>query len=390
MSETFTREQLYELVWDIPKRTLADRLGVSDVAIGKACRKAGIPVPERGYWARKDAGKPAVRQPLPPRFPGQSNTIEIGAGRFGYWSASTPDLINDPLPPRPEFSESVESVRGRITKMVGKVPYPTLQSRQHPLVAKLLAQDQERQLEFQKHRYFWDQPHFDSVIERRRLRIFNAIFLVLQRLSCKPDMTTSKHAQNHDSATMRVGDTHTGFIIKMITKSSGKRKNAEAGASRLILALTDSADESYGKSEWQDGDGVSIEQALNDIVVSIIVAAEIKYRSGELKRHAWLVRRREQILEEERQRAIAQERADRERRDEEERKRVQKLLDDADALLRADKIRDYVRIVLASAETITTDNRNIETWASWALAQADNIDPTKNLSFLSVIDSGAR
>lgn len=43
MGNEYTREALYDLVWSVPKKQLAEQLGVSDVAIGKACKKSGIP-----------------------------------------------------------------------------------------------------------------------------------------------------------------------------------------------------------------------------------------------------------------------------------------------------------------------------------------------------------
>lgn len=60
-----TREELYEQVWATPMRSLAGRYGISDVALGKACRRLGIPVPGRGYWARKTARRHVRRIPLP-------------------------------------------------------------------------------------------------------------------------------------------------------------------------------------------------------------------------------------------------------------------------------------------------------------------------------------
>jgi hypothetical protein len=59
---TFTRQALYDRVWTEPMRTIAAELGVSDVGLAKACRTAGVPTPPRGWWARKQFGKP-----LPPR-----------------------------------------------------------------------------------------------------------------------------------------------------------------------------------------------------------------------------------------------------------------------------------------------------------------------------------
>jgi hypothetical protein len=57
MAERLSREELYELVWSQPLRTLSARFRISDVALKKTCLKAAIPTPERGYWARKDAGQ---------------------------------------------------------------------------------------------------------------------------------------------------------------------------------------------------------------------------------------------------------------------------------------------------------------------------------------------
>lgn len=63
---SLTREQLYELVWSKPGSKLSAELGVSDVAIGKRCRKLNVPRPSRGYWAILTAGGKPHRQPLPP------------------------------------------------------------------------------------------------------------------------------------------------------------------------------------------------------------------------------------------------------------------------------------------------------------------------------------
>jgi hypothetical protein len=66
---TLTRKELYDLVWSEPMTKLADKFGLSDVGLKKKCCKHNIPVPPRGYWARKQAGqKPAVT-PLPKGFP---------------------------------------------------------------------------------------------------------------------------------------------------------------------------------------------------------------------------------------------------------------------------------------------------------------------------------
>jgi hypothetical protein len=60
-----SREQLYDEVWAEPVTKVAERYGVSDVAVAKWCRKMNVPRPGRGYWARKSAGRRVKREPLP-------------------------------------------------------------------------------------------------------------------------------------------------------------------------------------------------------------------------------------------------------------------------------------------------------------------------------------
>lgn len=65
---SFTVEELFEKMWQTPMVKLAHEIGVSDVAVAKACRKAGIPLPGRGYWAKSE--KQRQRKPKPPQVEG--------------------------------------------------------------------------------------------------------------------------------------------------------------------------------------------------------------------------------------------------------------------------------------------------------------------------------
>jgi hypothetical protein len=62
---TYRRSELYEQVWKEPVRTVAKRYGVSDVALGKICRKLSVPLPGLGYWTRIRLGQTVPRPPLP-------------------------------------------------------------------------------------------------------------------------------------------------------------------------------------------------------------------------------------------------------------------------------------------------------------------------------------
>jgi ankyrin repeat protein len=62
----YNRDELYEKVWSEPTRIVAKGYGVSDVWLAKVCKWLKVPTPGRGYWAKKNAGKPVRnRPPLP-------------------------------------------------------------------------------------------------------------------------------------------------------------------------------------------------------------------------------------------------------------------------------------------------------------------------------------
>lgn len=64
LTARYQREVLYEQVWSTPMRCLAKEYGISDVGLAKVCRKLYIPLPGRGYWARKIAGKAVAKRPI--------------------------------------------------------------------------------------------------------------------------------------------------------------------------------------------------------------------------------------------------------------------------------------------------------------------------------------
>src|SRR5262245_43314834 len=61
-----TREKLYEQVWSEPIVHVARRLGLSGRGLGKLCARYEIPVPPRGWWAKKQHGHAVRRIALPP------------------------------------------------------------------------------------------------------------------------------------------------------------------------------------------------------------------------------------------------------------------------------------------------------------------------------------
>jgi len=75
--EVYEREKLYEEVWAEPVKIVAQRYGVSDVALAKTCRKLAIPLPGRGHWARLRAGQKMKRVSLPKLPPGVPERLPV-------------------------------------------------------------------------------------------------------------------------------------------------------------------------------------------------------------------------------------------------------------------------------------------------------------------------
>ena len=89
MAEQLSRKKLHDLVWSEPMRNLCVRFGISDVALKKTCARAGIPTPERGYWAKKEPGKETFQPALSLRAAGTDDEVSIASGgnhSYRYWN----------------------------------------------------------------------------------------------------------------------------------------------------------------------------------------------------------------------------------------------------------------------------------------------------------------
>ncbi|KPH05031.1 hypothetical protein CO657_11170 [Rhizobium acidisoli] len=81
MSKTFSRQELYDLVWSTPIPQLAEQFGISDRGLAKTCERFHIAVPGRGYWVKVEAGQPATKTPLWKTNNPAYQTIEIGGAQ---------------------------------------------------------------------------------------------------------------------------------------------------------------------------------------------------------------------------------------------------------------------------------------------------------------------
>lgn len=288
-----TRARLYDLVWSNPLTQLAEQSTVSVPTLKNACTKFDIPVPPRGYWAKLQAGKPTARALLPARAPGMSDEIQVGA-RY-YWQRSlTDEELLGPLPDRPEFSEDIALVRDRIRKVIGAVKVGKMLTLKHPVVSKLLGQDEARR-EKQKtatYTFSWEKPVFDTPFEQRRLRLLNALFLAVSRCGGKPEV------RGHEAREITITVHQTAIFLTLDRPKVTKRGGAQGlqptmgKSDPLRLAITEGYQREEDRAAWQDHEDAPLERIAADIAVEIVAVAEVKYREGRLREFEWRVTRK--------------------------------------------------------------------------------------------------
>ena len=382
MAKQLSRQELYNLVWSTPMRTLAAQLGISDVGLKKTCARAMIPTPDRGYWAKKEAGKQTFQVALPLRAPGMIDEVVVARGH-NYWrSEVTEQELLERVPAVPEFPEPLEAVRERIKAVVGRVSAPHKVTRWNPAIEELLAEDERRREQQRVTAYrVWEQPLYDSSVERRRLRILNALFFAVARMNGKPSISS------HEPRTPRVSfyAQHVGITLEpSVPPRRGHTNQRVASDTTLVLSILQSSWSKEKRRTWQDEESGKLETRLTEIAIDLVLTAERQYREGALHQYEWRVKRKAELEAKERQRQIEAERAERARQQRIEQARIDRLLKDAAAFHQANQIRHYVE-ALRSVHTgnAVASPEEFDQWSEWALAQANRIDPAKNEKFLT-------
>ncbi|MFK0691147.1 hypothetical protein ACFX5Q_23540 [Mesorhizobium sp. IMUNJ 23033] len=241
----------------------------------------------------------------------------------------------------------------------------------------MLKQEQRRRDKNAEREWTWDEPKFDNPLGKRRLKIFNALFLALSKRGHDGD------AYEHDGeihARAIIGDTHVGLDIQIVgshrtVRHQGYLRPApDLPASTPLALRVDSGFDRKNTVSWQDDGDAKLESKIAEIVASIIVAGEKKFRLS---------------LRE------AEERAERERIEKEKRrqehlaqlnqKRLQNLRNSGELLRQAEDIRALVERVRRAIDegSADIDSSVLEAWQRWALAEADRIDPVRSGQILT-------
>lgn len=375
--EFWNRDSLYEEVWATPIARLAKQYGISDVALAKVCRKLAIPVPGRGYWAKKEAGQTLRKLPLPVL----KQPIQL--------------LKPTPRPEEPKIEDyTTPEERAQVADVKSRDPQLILKrgSLSHPLIVQArdvlgIANTDDREI-------LWTSGscldlRVSKAAMKRTLHFAAGLITALEEQGftlkvgegCREKTLATIYGQSIGFAILekvnRVDLTSPpkGGVLDRVLTYGGKPYRFELSG-RLSLQIWRPYD-AHPKN-WSDRQTRTLEDQLPDIVAAFMRIA-LAEKADEEKRAA-------EKAEAER---LAAERARRAELIRQEEARVRALHRAATNLDRAEGIR---RLIAAARGAAVADGQPVEAgtpfgdWLAWAAQQADRIDPLKQ-SPPSIIDS---
>lgn len=355
-----SREELYKLVWSEPTQIIAKRVGVSDVAVAKACKRMRIPKPGRGYWQQRVAGRVPRRRRLPQLSPGEEK--RLGSVEFGQGAAvREPEREDGPVGEQTRYEADPKN-RIRVAKQL-RNPHELIQRTRDNMKAR--------------GRYVPDEvgriPSLDIRVYgptwSRALRIMNTLIKALETRGYKVET-----GRGYKTTTYAiVGKERVEFRLRELQKVVMRPRHfsvlgrdqyqALEPTGRLSLVIDEYA--TGIRKTWSDGKKQQVEDCLNAFVVSLVAVAEVK---------------KERTLRLERERAererARQEQIEIERRREAEAMRGRQLEAEAAAWNRACSVRAYIEGVQQSAvEAGREHSPELVEWLAWGEEYAQSLDP---------------
>ena len=366
------RDELYEQVWSQPIIELAKQYGLSDVGLAKICRKLKVPLPGRGYWAKRKAGRIPPRPTLPALKKNDLTEVIV----------TKPEL---PLAEPQTLTEAerliaLESLPDNLI-----VVEPTLSS-PHPHVVRTrkclrLAKPGDYGLLHSREKGCLS-VHVGPGSLGRALRIMDTL---IKALESRGYPVATEASDQHTTTATVLGIPLEIELREQVTQAPHELTPTEKAEQRRSSVLFYAPKYDYhlsgqltlgiktwcdgARCHWADGKKQRLEHCLNAFVAGLVQAA-VRKKAHDL---AW--ERQRQLWEEERRQREEQERIRRE-----EEARFQALEQEVAHWQRAKQIRAYVEAVRQTAKEskkAIDAGRELDDWSVWALRQADRLDPVR-------------
>ena len=288
----YDRRTLYEEVWSEPVYKVAQRYGVSNVAIAKTCKKMHIPVPGRGYWNKIQSGKKMDKIPLPEY--GKCPRIQKNNPRF---DTGAPKKKQERLVPEAFIMEDQLLQKETLPEMkISFNPDIRLTSQFVLNTKRNLAESMKRingYLDFGRCTSSCDEA-FNMQIGPpsipRAMAILQTLCDALEKRGYPIGIQPGYHYIENQSRNghpkreihpvcANVLDT---CIFFKITETSNKQTNTEkekkttyqdykyVPSGKLCFEIINNPYRNHGRNRWYDGKVAKLEDQLNDIIINMI------------------------------------------------------------------------------------------------------------------------
>lgn len=365
-----SRDELYALVWETPISRLGTDFGITGNGLAKICDRLEIPYPPRGYWAKKEAGKPVVTFKLPPRRDAVPEWVDI-----------------QPTPPKPAPLPQAKASAEAARATVSEISVPDSLDQLHPKVKAWIAEhkreQKEREQENRKRRrdaWSWTRPLLDDLTLRDlyRFRVTSAIFKAVEKTGGKIEDAPITGKVTFLVSGRKVECSIVEKMLKPLKRPEGEAAKWTAYTghhqtglqSSGCLRVTITTYLSGKQFQWIETPTKKIGEWLPEIASAIASAGEILAQQE-----------REQLERERRYREEEARRWERQRQKELDEQRWNQFRE------KASQWEEHARLVAFLVELrqrldtegdVEIGDRSISEWIAWAQAKVDALDPFNN------------
>lgn len=360
LSRTIVREDLYDLIWAMPATKLAKELGISDVGLGKICKRMEVPKPPLGYWRKVEVGGQPPKRPKLKKLsskgqqqvtitPSQPENRSLQTIRKAEAIPCPTELIEPHrLTTKTLASLDKSKTDGRgVLLSRNKICLDLRVTQQSLQRACLIMDSLIKALESRGHKVMTEGEYQQkTVVEFESKRIVISLDERVHRIDHIPTPDETKEYKRYPWMIPRYDHAPTGLLCLRIHDWDAPRK------------------------VWSDGKRQRLEGCLGSFIQGIEETAKQMEASDER-------RRLDKIRWEE----------ERRKREEEERlariqaKKVKKLISDSDNWHQAERLRAYI----AQMETLPEIDEALSAWIDWANSYIEELDPLNNLEALPFI-----
>lgn len=397
---TYSRQELYDRVWSVSVVKLAEEIGVSDVAIAKACKKHQIPKPPLGYWAKLAAQKAPARPPLPVVVDPKLQTVTFTPVPRRSRRPNPPPESGDVESARiaePSFrSQQVADLYARLLDAPPSWTVPASLRSPHTAVANTLA-GLHRSVKEHRHTHRDDaglvvpssehdrQTFIEIRVSREQFERAARIAQAILTASLEIGFVLREHGEYYRKgyhlelfgAQVKFGirkltrrEPHTPTAKEMADQSRysfrkpPKWDHFPSGILRVSVFPVGSQNELGG---WQDGKLRTVESMIREIVLGMLTQVD---------RH--VVRWREERERQQRAFEEAKERQREEERRRQDQRELDELTDQVERWEMARRMRRFLRAAQRTRMDLglpTPPGSTADTWFRWVSDTADRIDP---------------